>query len=166
MSRLESRRKSIIAANKRLCLQNYIDNLLKKQREDPDYIKWDVTKPLPKLPVPSLKQSMEKYLRCIMPIVSDQVYENTERIVNEFLIEDGVGEKLQQILMQTADEKDNWAYEWWLNDMYLLNKLPLPINSNPAMVFPKENFNDEDDQLRFTAKLISGIMDYKCVIDQ
>lgn len=166
MSSLVSRRKSIIAANKSFCLQNYIDNLLKKQREDPDYLKWDVTKPLPKLPVPYLKQSLEKYLRCIMPIVSEEVYKNTERIVNEFVKDGGIGEILQEILIQISVEKDNWAYEWWLNDMYLYNKLPLPINSNPAMVFPKENFNDEDDQLRFTSRLISGIMDYKCVIDQ
>ncbi|CAF0786065.1 unnamed protein product [Brachionus calyciflorus] len=166
MSSLASRRTSILAANKSLCLQKYIDNLLKKQREDCDYTKWDVTKPLPKLPVPSLKESLEKYLRCIMPIVSEQVYKKTEHLVMEFLKEGGIGEKLQAKLIEIADEKDNWAYDWWLNDMYLLNKLPLPINSNPAMIFPKENFEDEDDQLRFTARLISGIMDYKCVIDQ
>lgn len=50
--------------------------------------------------------------------------------------------------------------------MYLFNKSPLPINSNPGMVFPHEHFPDEDAQLRFTARLISGIMDYKVVIDQ
>lgn len=50
--------------------------------------------------------------------------------------------------------------------MYLLNKLALPINSNPGMVFPREHFSDEDAQLRFAARLISGIMDYKVVIDQ
>lgn len=57
------------------------------------------------------------------------------------------------------------AYDWWLDDMYLLNRIPLPINSNPAMIFPKENFADENSQLRFAARLISGIMDYKIVID-
>jgi choline O-acetyltransferase len=49
--------------------------------------------------------------------------------------------------------------------MYLLNRIPLPINSNPAMIFPREKFADENAQLRFTARLISGIMDYKIVID-
>lgn len=49
--------------------------------------------------------------------------------------------------------------------MYLSNRIPLPINSNPAMIFPKENFDDENMQLRFVARLISGIMDYKILID-
>jgi hypothetical protein len=47
----------------------------------------------------------------------------------------------------------------------MMNQLPLPINSNPGMVFPKEYFEDEDAYLKFTARLISGIMDYKLVID-
>jgi choline O-acetyltransferase len=57
------------------------------------------------------------------------------------------------------------AYDWWLDDMYMKNKLPLPINSNPGMVFPKQNFKDEDTRLRFVARFISGIMDYKLIID-
>ena len=49
--------------------------------------------------------------------------------------------------------------------MYMNNKLPLPINSNPGMVFPKQHFKDEDAHLRFVARFISGIMDYKLIID-
>jgi len=50
--------------------------------------------------------------------------------------------------------------------MYLFNKIPLPINSNPGMVYPTENFADEDAYLRFASQLISGILDYKLVIDK
>jgi hypothetical protein len=32
--------------------------------------------------------------------------------------------------------------------MYLENKLPLPIYSNPGMVFPRQHFKDEDAELR------------------
>lgn len=49
--------------------------------------------------------------------------------------------------------------------MYMMNKLALPINSNPGMIFPTENFINEDAQLKFVARLISGIMDYKLIID-
>ena len=49
--------------------------------------------------------------------------------------------------------------------MYLMNQKPLPINSNPGMIFPREQFADEDAQLKFTSRLISGIIDYKLVID-
>ena len=122
-------------------------------------------RPLPKLPVPELSSTLDKYLRCIMPIVSDDDYERTKAIVDKFGEEGGVGQRLQAILEQQASEKENWAYDWWLDDMYLLNKAPLPINSNPAMVFPKETLRGEYGHLRFAARLISGIMDYKLVID-
>jgi choline O-acetyltransferase len=57
------------------------------------------------------------------------------------------------------------AYDMWLDDMYMLNKMALPINSNPGMIFPPETFQNEDAYLRFTARLISGIMDYKLIVD-
>ncbi|RNA01379.1 choline O-acetyltransferase [Brachionus plicatilis] len=166
MNSVVTRRSMILEANKSHCLLKYIETLLKKQREDPDYAKWDVTKPLPKLPVPDLKHTLEKYLRCLMPILSEEAYDRTEKIVGDFIADGGIGEKLQQVLIKESEIKENWVYDWWLEDMYLFNKLPLPINSNPGMIFPKENFNDEDDQLKFAARLISGIMDYKFVIDQ
>ncbi len=123
-------------------------------------------RPLPKLPVPDLESTLEKYLRCILPIVDEKSYERTKNIVNKFGEKDGLGQRLQLILKQRESEKDNWAYDWWLDDMYLLNKAPLPINSNPAMVFPKEKLNEEYCHLRFAARLISGIMDYKVIIDE
>ena len=57
------------------------------------------------------------------------------------------------------------TYDYWLDDMYLKVRSALPINSNPGMVFPKQHFKDEGQRLRFAAKLISGILDYKVVID-
>ncbi len=44
-----------------------------------------------------------------MPIVNEEAYQKTEAIVNEFGNSDGVGQKLQEILLKTAEEKDNWA---------------------------------------------------------
>lgn len=158
-----ARRASILLANKNISLTKYIESVRKKHEEDPDYAKWDLKEPLPKLPVPELSLSLQKYLRCIMPIISEESYKRTEQIVAEF--ERGVGARLQSMLLDVAQARDNWAYDWWLDDMYMLNKMPLPINSNPGMIFPKENFRDEDSQLRFTARLISGIMDYKLIID-
>ena len=40
------------------------------------------------------------------------------------------------------------AYDWWLNDMYMKPRFSLPLNSNPGMVFPRQNFEDQDAQLR------------------
>ncbi|VVD03862.1 unnamed protein product, partial [Leptidea sinapis] len=37
--------------------------------------------------------------------------------------------------------------EWWLDDMYLNIRLPLPINSSPGMVFPRRRFAKIDEPL-------------------
>lgn len=33
--------------------------------------------------------------------------------------------------------------------MYLNNRLALPVNSSPVMVFPKQTFRDQKDALRY-----------------
>ncbi|KAG7216323.1 hypothetical protein INR49_021727 [Caranx melampygus] len=49
--------------------------------------------------------------------------------------------------------------------MYLNNRLALPVNSSPAMVFPQQNFRAPIDSLRFAAHLISGVLEYKTLLD-
>ncbi|XP_071829929.1 choline O-acetyltransferase-like isoform X1 [Apostichopus japonicus] len=133
--------------------------------EDDDIANPIHLKPLPKLPVPPLKQSLNKYLRSLKPIISTEQYERTRAIVHEFGRDGGNGELLQQKLLEYVEKTTNWSYDWWLNDMYLKIRLPLPIHVNPGMVFPKQHFSDEGQRLRFAAKLISGILDYKVIID-
>ncbi|XP_072038688.1 choline O-acetyltransferase-like [Amphiura filiformis] len=121
--------------------------------------------PLPQLPIPPLHQSLENYLRSLIPIVTPEQFENTRKIIEDFGKPGGRGEYLQNKLLAYAATESNWSYRWWLDDMYLKIRLPLPINSNPGMVFPKQKFADEGQRLRFAAKLISGILDYKVIID-
>lgn len=46
-------------------------------------------------------------------------------------------------------------YEYWLNDMYLNNRMALPVNSSPAMVFPQQNFRAPIDSLRYKRRRTS-----------
>ena len=55
------------------------------------------------------------------------------------------------------------VYDYWLEDMYLNNRLALPVNSSPAMVFPKQAFRDQKDALRYVLDLwflvvVSGVI--------
>lgn len=50
--------------------------------------------------------------------------------------------------------------------MYMNNPLCLPINSNPGGVFPPQQFPRVDDQLLFTAKLVTFMLDFKDVLDR
>ncbi|XP_041672505.1 choline O-acetyltransferase-like [Cheilinus undulatus] len=121
---------------------------------------------LPKVPVPLLKQTLDMYLRCIQHLVTEEQFKKTKAIVEKFGAPGGVGEILQKKLLERRDKKNNWVYEYWLEDMYLNNRLALPVNSSPVMVFPKQTFRDGKDALRFAARIIRGVLDYKALIDK
>lgn len=58
------------------------------------------------------------------------------------------------------------AYDYWLNDMYMDVRLPLPINSNPGMVMPPRKFTTVHHLARFASQIIDNIMQYKEIIDK
>uniref|UniRef100_A0A5K3EUB8 Choline O-acetyltransferase n=1 Tax=Mesocestoides corti TaxID=53468 RepID=A0A5K3EUB8_MESCO len=129
------------------------------------YPEWDLSKPLPKLPVPELRTTLTRYLGVVAPIVDEVTFERTRRLVRDFIRSGGEGDEIQAQLKDYAKTQINWAFSWWLDDMYLKNPLPLPLNSNPAMVFPRHRFISARQQLRFAAQLIAGILDYKTILD-
>ncbi|OCT72032.1 hypothetical protein XELAEV_18035016mg [Xenopus laevis] len=120
---------------------------------------------LPKLPVPPLKQTMDMYLRCMRHLVTEEQYKKSKAIVDIFMMPGGMGETLQEKLLERRENMESWVHQYWLDDMYLNNRLPLPVNSSPAVIFARHNFKDTNDQLRFTANLISGVLDYKTMLD-
>nr|XP_023402935.1 choline O-acetyltransferase isoform X1 [Loxodonta africana] len=120
---------------------------------------------LPKLPVPPLQQTLATYLRCMRHLVPEEQFRKSQAIVQRFGDPDGLGEALQQKLLERREKTANWVSEYWLNDMYLNNRLALPVNSSPALIFARQHFQDTNDQLRFAANLISGVLSYKALLD-
>ncbi|GAA6214394.1 choline O-acetyltransferase-like [Lates japonicus] len=121
---------------------------------------------LPKVPVPPLKQTLDTYLKCVQYLVKEEQFKKTKAIVEKFGAPGGVGEVLQKKLLERRDKTTNWVYDYWLEEMYLNNRLALPVNSSPVMVFPKQTFRDHKDALRFAARLIRGVLEYKGLIDE
>uniref|UniRef100_UPI0037E9630D choline O-acetyltransferase-like n=1 Tax=Semicossyphus pulcher TaxID=241346 RepID=UPI0037E9630D len=120
---------------------------------------------LPKVPVPPLKQTLDTYLKCVQHLVKEEQFRKTKAVVEKFGAPGGVGEVLQKKLLERREKTNNWVYDYWLEDMYLNNRLALPVNSSPVMVFPKQTFRDQKDALRFAARIIRGVLDYKALID-
>ena len=62
---------------------------------------FDFDSGLKKLPIPDLKQTLDKYLKSIQPFVSQNEYENTYKTCNEFL-DSGEGPNLQKLLQDKS----------------------------------------------------------------
>uniref|UniRef100_A0A8I5NG15 Choline O-acetyltransferase n=1 Tax=Papio anubis TaxID=9555 RepID=A0A8I5NG15_PAPAN len=102
---------------------------------------------LPKLPVPPLRQTLATYLQCMQHLVPEEKFRKSQAIVQRFGAPGGLGETLQQKLLERQEKTANWVSEYWLNDMYLNNRLALPVNSSPAVIFARQHFPGTDDQL-------------------
>nr|XP_014345424.1 PREDICTED: peroxisomal carnitine O-octanoyltransferase [Latimeria chalumnae] len=83
---------------------------------------------LPSLPVPSLDESLKKYLDAVKPFLSDPELQKTTEIVEKFQY--GIGKELHQKLLERAKVRRNWLEEWWLNTAYLDVRMPSQLNVN------------------------------------
>ncbi|XP_041428397.1 carnitine O-acetyltransferase isoform X2 [Xenopus laevis] len=119
---------------------------------------------LPCLPVPPLQQTLDKYLLALKPLISQEEWSHTSELVEDFRTS-GVGERLQKGLERRARKTENWLSEWWLHTAYLEYRMPVVVHSSPGVVLPKQDFVDRQGQLRFAAKLIEGVLDFKTMID-
>uniref|UniRef100_A0A674PDZ3 Carnitine O-acetyltransferase a n=1 Tax=Takifugu rubripes TaxID=31033 RepID=A0A674PDZ3_TAKRU len=122
-------------------------------------------KGLPSLPVPALQQTCERYITALEPILDADELEHTKELVEEFKKAGGVGRRLQRALEERAQNCENWLSEWWVQVAYLTYRLPVVVHSSPGLVLPCMNFRDKRGQIRFAAKLIAGVLDFKTIID-
>jgi hypothetical protein len=63
---------------------------------------------LPKLPVPDLKKTIEKYLLTVQPLLTFEEWEKTKKICNDFIQKNGIGEKLYNLLLEKDKKTQHW----------------------------------------------------------
>ncbi|XP_023326826.1 LOW QUALITY PROTEIN: choline O-acetyltransferase-like [Eurytemora carolleeae] len=131
---------------------------LKSQPKKDEDIGPQVYVDLPKLPLPPLKQTMDQYLDNLKPILNEADLEKVKAEVEEWMKEGGVGEKVHAHLHQKREELDNWAYQYWLRDMYMDIRIPIPVNVNPGMVFPRLDFRSTDETLSWTSRMVRNLI--------
>ncbi|RKP26829.1 acyltransferase ChoActase/COT/CPT [Syncephalis pseudoplumigaleata] len=125
---------------------------------------------LPRLPIPSLEETSQRYLRSLVPLLTPEEYRRSEAAVQEFIKPHGLGEELQHRLQQLEQTSPHsWLEDIWLNKAYLEWREPSMINVNwwaqftdgPSGLFhpapPRGEFTAF--QIRRAASFTSGLLD-------
>ncbi|KRT80870.1 hypothetical protein AMK59_5078, partial [Oryctes borbonicus] len=116
---------------------------------------------LPRLPIPKLELSCERYLAAQKPLLAEEYYRKMEADVIYFRENSGV--ELQTLLKKEDKKNKHTSYisEPWF-DMYLRIRKPLPLNFNPVIVFQNDERDKYNNQLTRTSNLlISSLRFYK-----
>uniref|UniRef100_A0A671Q1X3 carnitine O-palmitoyltransferase n=1 Tax=Sinocyclocheilus anshuiensis TaxID=1608454 RepID=A0A671Q1X3_9TELE len=83
---------------------------------------------LPHLPVPSVKDTMRRYLESVQPLLSDEEHRRMQSLALDF--EKNLGPKLQWYLKLKSWWASNYVSDWWEEYIYLRGRGPIMVNSN------------------------------------
>ncbi|XP_074661158.1 carnitine O-palmitoyltransferase 1, muscle isoform-like [Tubulanus polymorphus] len=85
---------------------------------------------LPRMPVPSLRSTLDKLLESLEPLYGDdpEKMETIKRKAKAF--EKSIGQRLQKVLMLKSWWAENYMTDWWDRYVYLMGRSPIAINSN------------------------------------
>ncbi|KAK9239366.1 acyltransferase ChoActase/COT/CPT [Lipomyces kononenkoae] len=120
---------------------------------------------LPRLPVPTLQQTAERYLKSVRPLLSQDQFNNTVKIVQNFISNEGEGPGLQKKLLAKAADPTvkNWVYDWWNDAAYLTYR-------DPVVPYVSYFYGHIDDSKRTSpvsrsAAIVTGALAFKRLID-
>jgi carnitine O-palmitoyltransferase 1 len=83
---------------------------------------------LPRLPLPPLKDTVQRYLKSVHPLLSPKEFEEVEKMAEEFLHKEGP--RFQFYLYLKSWWSANYVTDWWEKYVYLKGRSSLMINSN------------------------------------
>ncbi|MDQ6840164.1 MAG: choline/carnitine O-acyltransferase [Actinomycetota bacterium] len=117
---------------------------------------------LPRVPLPTLEGSCERFLEWCRPLVDGDELQATEVAVASFLQADGPARTLQAALERydADDGAPSWLQAFWL-DRYLGRRHRTAINANFFFLFEDTG----EGQVGRAAGLVAAAVDYKLMID-
>ncbi|OMH86080.1 Carnitine O-acetyltransferase [Zancudomyces culisetae] len=135
---------------------------------------------LPKLPIPTLKQTAERYLKTLEPLQTKDEFRDSTHAVNSFISNNGgLGPILQQRLFEySKSQKKSWLENIWLNKAYLEYREPCYLNVNwyatiaepPGAQMPKPSEVKKGVhtafQLQRASVLINHLLDFNDKLNQ
>lgn len=106
-----------------------------------------------KFPVPTLRNTVSKFVKFARPLQRDHEYHHTLAVANKFM-DGGEGEKLQVLLEDQAAKMENWLTPWWIEENFLKSRNRLPTGTSTCLLFPKWSYSGPDGQIDAAAKII------------
>ena len=113
---------------------------------------------LPRLPIPALEKTAERYIYAATPLISESELKTTKMAMDEFV--KGPGAKLHQSIV----ERDKATYSSFISkpwfDMYLDTRSPLILNINPQITFAPDPNTAKMSQARSKLRVMghSGVL--------
>ncbi|XP_076853895.1 carnitine palmitoyltransferase 1Aa (liver) isoform X2 [Brachyhypopomus gauderio] len=83
---------------------------------------------LPNLPVPSVKDTVTRYLESVRPLLDEEEYKRMEGLTLDF--QKNHAPKLQWYLWLKSLWATNYVSDWWEEYIYLRSRNPIMVNSN------------------------------------
>ena len=106
---------------------------------------------VPKLPIPTLEDTLAKYLTCVEPLLTEEERERTKKVVKAF--GEGKGKVLHADLIEYAKDKDSYIENFW-TEAYLKPRMPVNINVNPIFVLEDDPSPHRHEQVFRATSLI------------
>ncbi|XP_066467245.1 carnitine O-palmitoyltransferase 1, liver isoform isoform X2 [Tiliqua scincoides] len=83
---------------------------------------------LPRLPVPAIKDTVNRYLESVQPLMNKEEFKRMEALGKDFAV--NLGPKLQWYLKLKSWWATNYVSDWWEEYIYLRGRGPIMVNSN------------------------------------
>lgn len=120
---------------------------------------------LPRLVVPTLQETADRYIKSVHPLISASEIEATKSAVTEFLRPGGVGEALQNKLLARAADPNvkSWIIDWWNESAYLGYR-------DPVVPYVSYFYSYKDDKKRRdpakrAAAITTAALEFKKMVD-
>lgn len=119
---------------------------------------------IPALPLPTLTETIERYLKSVRPLASDNEMESTTRCATAFLKAEG------HVLQKRLEEKvrdpqiENWAHDLYTDDVYLEDRRPLMPFTNYFAAYPAAN--QQQSPAERAAMISFAAFEYKCLVEK
>ena len=121
---------------------------------------------LPVMPIPELDQTCQKLIDWSAPLLTKPEQDKTLNVINNFLLEGGEGELLQNELIKWQQNNDsNWSAPVW-KALYLESRDPLVINSNVFYYLKNKLDENSCSQVSIASALIATVYRFMLQIDK